>query len=194
MPGSARGGSRASTSRPRVPIRPDYSEWLPQWAKALQAKAEVAGTRSNGKTAFCLCWKRSGASTPKRAPEIGLSTETLAKELGITAEDDQLGIVVSELCRTGYLEATMKADQMVAPLFFRLSEKGLKVVAGWPAEAGTDLLARLLVLVDERIASAESAEERSKWERLRNAVVGVGRDVASEVLAALAAGAIRGST
>jgi hypothetical protein len=67
-------------------------------------------------------------------------------------------------------------------------------VAGWPTEAGPDLLARLLVLVDERIAAAESDDERSKWQRFRDGVVGVGRDVAADVLAALATGAVRGLT
>jgi hypothetical protein len=124
-------------------------------------------------------------------PELGLSIETLANEVGVAAEDEQLGRVVYELVQTGYLEAPIDTDQTLAPRFFRLTERGLQVVAGWPTEAGADLLARLLTLVDQRIASASSDEERSKWQRLRDGVVGVGRDVGADVLSALATGAIR---
>lgn len=127
-------------------------------------------------------------------PALGLRLELLADEIGVAVKDEELGRVVYELCQTGYLKATMEADQMLAPLFFRLEEKALKVVAGWPTEAGADLFARLLVILDDRIASARSPEERSKWERFRDGVVGVGRDVASDVLSALATGAVRGIT
>jgi hypothetical protein len=127
-------------------------------------------------------------------PALGVGIKRLADELGLDPDDEELGRVVYELSQTGYLNATLDGDQALTPLFFRLEEKGLKVVAGWPTDAGADLLARLLVLIDQRIAAAESPDERSKWERLRDGVLGVGRDVAAEVLAALATGAVRGMT
>jgi hypothetical protein len=117
---------------------------------------------------------------------------TLANEFGVAVDDPQLGRVVYELAQTGYLEATIETDQMLAPRFFRLTERGLQVAAGWPTEAGIDLLVRLLALIDARIESAGSEEERSKWQRLRDGVVGVGRDVAAAVLSALVIGAMRG--
>ncbi|HEX6664232.1 MAG TPA: hypothetical protein VF025_11200 [Gaiellaceae bacterium] len=62
----------------------------------------------------------------------------------------------------------------------------MQITAGWPSGAPDAAYARLLALIDEHIEEAASDEERTKWERLRDAVVGVGRDFAVGVLSAAA--------
>ena len=74
----------------------------------------------------------------------------------------------------------------------RLEEKGYQVAAGWPSASGDVAFERLLALLDERIPAATSEEERSKLERFRDGVVGVGRDVLTGVLTTSANAAAKG--
>ena len=69
--------------------------------------------------------------------------------------------------------------------FCQITEKGLQITAGWPTGAADAAYTRLLTLIDEHVEEAATDEERSKWERLRDGVLGVGRDVGVRVLSAL---------
>jgi hypothetical protein len=73
----------------------------------------------------------------------------------------------------------------------QITEKGLQVTAGWPSGAPDAAYIRLLALIDEHVEEAASEEERSKWQRQRDAVVGVGRDVAVDVLSTAAQTGLR---
>jgi hypothetical protein len=92
------------------------------------------------------------------------------------------------LVTTGYLDTTTQA---MGTRFTRMAEKGLQITAGWPSGAADAAYTRLLALIDEQVEEAASPEERSKWQRLRDAVVDVGRDVAVEVLSAAAQSGLR---
>lgn len=62
----------------------------------------------------------------------------------------------------------------------RLTERGLRVVGAWPQ----DEYGELLRVLEARIASASDAEARSNLERVRDAVLGLGRDVGTSLLSA----------
>jgi hypothetical protein len=71
----------------------------------------------------------------------------------------------------------------VGPYSFRLGEKALQEVAGWPtAGSGDRFVEQLLAVLDERIAGAQG-EEKSRLERVREVVLGVGHDVFVAVVA-----------
>jgi hypothetical protein len=120
-----------------------------------------------------------------RAPSsLGVRTESIVEELGPDADSHMVALTLEELDRAGYLEETLGSDQLPGPAASRLTEKGLQVTAGWPAASGEVALDRLLAMIDQRIDAATSDEERSRWERLRDGVLGVGRDVFVGVLTA----------
>lgn len=62
----------------------------------------------------------------------------------------------------------------------RLRGKGRRAVDQWPAN-GFDAL---VAIIGQRIQDEAEPAERSKLERLRDAILGVGRDVATDVLGA----------
>jgi hypothetical protein len=67
-----------------------------------------------------------------------------------------------------------------------LEQPGLVEVAGWPATPGVDYGAKLLDLLEERIEEAADQAERTRLQRVREAVVSVGTNVVSGVLTDLA--------
>jgi len=166
------------------------------------AQLERAHTASTGGStdAQALDWDsrvlpvlEAVARAYSRAPsDLGVSLEGVAEELGYKTDTYNLSLVLDELVRAGYLEETMGVEQLPGPAWCRLREKGLQVTAGWPSASGETAFERLLAIVDERIRSADSDEERSKWERLRDGVAGVGRDVLVGVLTTAANAAAKG--
>jgi hypothetical protein len=118
-----------------------------------------------------------GRAYPQRRPGLGVSLQMVNAELGKDEGDVSTAQILDELVRMDYLEETITTDNLPGPAWCRLREKGLQVTAGWPSASGEVALARLLAIVDERIADAVDEEERSKWERFRDGVLGVGRDV-----------------
>jgi hypothetical protein len=128
--------------------------------------------------------ERSRPRLLSRAVADGRRTDAVIDELGADAEGYSVALTFGEPVRAGYLEETLGADQATGPLSSRLTEKGLQVTAGWPSASGEVALDRLLTVIEERIAASTSAEERSKWERPRDGVLGIGRDVFVHVLTA----------
>jgi len=118
-----------------------------------------------------------GRAHSQARPGLGVSLEMVNTELGRAPDDLSTAEVLDDLIRTDYLEQTIDTDSRPGPAWCQLREKGLQVTSGWPSGSGEVALARLLAIVDERIAGAVDDEERSKWERFRDGVLGVGRDV-----------------
>lgn len=71
-----------------------------------------------------------------------------------------------------------------------ITERALRETGVWPnAETDAD---RLLWLLEQKVNDAASAEDRSKWVRIRDAVVSAGRDFTVEMAAAMATRSIGG--
>jgi hypothetical protein len=80
----------------------------------------------------------------------------------------------------GYVASGPRVDLISA------TEKGLRATMGWPGPddvrgVGADVLLKAL---DERIAQAETPDERTRVKRIRDAVADTGQGVVTEVLAA----------
>jgi hypothetical protein len=108
--------------------------------------------------------------------------DEVKRELGRPDEDDRTSRTLYDLARTGYLRETASTDQFLGPLEVELTEKGLALTSGWPA--GGETLARAVVeAIERRIEAAESAEERSRLEKLRDGFRAVGYELAGELVA-----------
>lgn len=105
----------------------------------------------------------------------------LARMAGLT--DAEARRAWAALAEDGYVRSSQMLggsfNQWVA-VYPRLRGKGRRAVKQWPADGYDALLAAL----DERIAAAEPAEQ-SKLVRFRDGLIGMGRDVAVDVLGAL---------
>jgi DNA-binding PadR family transcriptional regulator len=104
--------------------------------------------------------------------------------LGRETEDERTYRVLVELKEKGYISGTQTGGGGF--VLIQLQEKGLQEVAGWPTRPGEDTYAQLLAALSERIEQSDSPEERTKLERFRDALAGVGRDVLTDVLAKVA--------
>ena len=84
----------------------------------------------------------------------------------------------------GLIEAEVAFGPSVG--LIRPTAEGLQTVRGWPrpGEPGPEGVELLLALLDDRIAAATSDEERSRWERLRDATGRMSQSVLAEVLGA----------
>jgi hypothetical protein len=77
------------------------------------------------------------------------------------------------------------SNSSTGPIAFRLGEKALQSVAGWPG-GSADLASELLALIDRRLADpAVSQDERGRLERLRQTLSDVGKGVVTGLLTAL---------
>ncbi|MCZ7589204.1 MAG: hypothetical protein M5U27_10210 [Gaiella sp.] len=112
--------------------------------------------------------------------------DAIIEELGGEEDTHRTALILADLVRTGYLEETASTDQLPGPLWCRLAEKGLQVTAGWPSSSGQLAYERLIALLDQRIAEATDDDERSRWERVRDGVLGIGRDVFVGVITGVA--------
>jgi hypothetical protein len=120
--------------------------------------------------------------------DLGVSDNAVNEVLGREPGDARTDRVVTMLVSTGYLDTTVRS---MGFRYCRITEKGLQITAGWPSGAADAAYTRLLTLIDKHVEEAATDEERSKWERLRDGVVGVGRDVAVDVLSAVAQTGLR---
>ncbi len=62
----------------------------------------------------------------------------------------------------------------------RLAPAGARVVGLWPSD---DPYEALLALLERRVAEAPDEETRSRWRRARDTVIGLGKDVGTNLLA-----------
>jgi hypothetical protein len=113
---------------------------------------------------------------------MGARTDAVVEELGPEADGYLVALTLDELVRAGFLDETMGADQLPSPASSRLTEKGLQVTAGWSTASGEVAFDRLLSVIEQRIEASATDDERSRWERLRDSVIGVGREVLVGVL------------
>lgn len=102
---------------------------------------------------------------------------------GLTDRDVQLGL--RALYEAGYIAGnTPGINQRIFDMIgIRLLEKGRRKVGQWPPEDQYDAF---LAVLEQRIASASSEEERGRLEQMRDVALGVGRDVLASVLSAWA--------
>jgi DNA-binding PadR family transcriptional regulator len=128
------------------------------------------------------------AASGSADPDLGMSETTINEVLGREPDDARTARVLTMLIRGDYLDTTIET---MGSRNVQITEKGLQVTAGWLSGAPDAAYTRLLALIDKHVEEAASDEERSKWQRLRDAVVGVGRDVAVEVLSAAAQTGLR---
>ena len=94
------------------------------------------------------------ATAKHEYPVYGIDSELVAEELGRSNDDRDMAFALRRLVNAGYLNETLTSDIQYAPKAVELTEKGLRVTAGWPAGAGDALLSGLLAEVERRIATS----------------------------------------
>lgn len=104
------------------------------------------------------------------APGSGITQDALNAALDRPPGDPQTATTLIQLSTAGYLRDELSVEQIDGPISFRLGERALQQVAGWPG-AGGDLASDLLALIDHRLADpAVSDDERGRLQRLRDTV------------------------
>lgn len=103
--------------------------------------------------------------------------------LGRDADDRATDLALSKLRDAGFIEGYREAEGWSN---CTLAEKGLQTVAGWPVRPGDDTYELLLAILAQRIESASTEEEKSKWIKLRDGFVSAGRDFAIDLLSNVA--------
>jgi hypothetical protein len=117
--------------------------------------------------------------------------EVTSLQVADALERPHEGVVqtMAYLAEADYLSTEASIDQASGEVVMEvngLTEKSLQLVANWPIPGiSNDAHAALLKVIDERMVDAVP-EERSRLEKLRDGVAGVGRDVTVQVLAELA--------
>jgi len=118
-------------------------------------------------------------------PGEGITQNAVNAELGRAPDHPATATAQMQLSASGYLRDEQSVDQIDGPIMFRLGERALQQVAGWPG-GGRELADALLALIDERIADPDLDEdERSRLVRLRGAAGDVGKGVFTGLLTAL---------
>jgi hypothetical protein len=121
----------------------------------------------------------------------GVEQRAINAELGREPDDRRTDRALFELEKGGYVEASITATGGdYGPGLSRLTEKGLQYTAGWPTSTGSDAADRLIWALEQSVKEAPSEDERSKRERARDGVLGIGRDVLTDVLSKLATGSL----
>jgi predicted ArsR family transcriptional regulator len=121
-----------------------------------------------------------------RADEI--RSEEVAERLGID-EDDALHSIIA-LHDAGYIEG-LRADTLGGRYISAtgLTERGRRAVGIWPSGESVDALVDALRQAEE---ATDDPEERGALRRAASAVLGVGRDVMTDVMGAVIAKSITG--
>jgi hypothetical protein len=120
---------------------------------------------------------------------MGVTSVTVAEALD--RDHESVARTMSYLADAGYFKASSQINQATAELMMeveQLLERTLQELAGWPISGlGSDFYDHLVVSIDERITTA-SSDERSRLQRLRGAVVDLGRDIVIEIASKTATG------
>jgi len=119
----------------------------------------------------------------------GADLESVHTALGDRAVSEGVThAALEELRRTDYIEGRVGFGNPPVMFFIKLTEKGRQEVAGWPVAPGADFGAKLLDELERRIADAGNEEERTRLQRLRDAVADVGKSVITSILTDMARG------
>jgi hypothetical protein len=117
---------------------------------------------------------------------LGPQSADVVADTGLSELDVSLGLQALE--DAAYVTgARMHKNRLKIYANLRLQERGRRATGQWPADSIDSLVAVLAA----RIATEPDAETRSRLERLRDAIVGMGRDVAVSVLSEWANGVVR---
>ena len=151
-------------SPPPQPAAPIGSDWQRDVLPLLMAAAEIE---------------------QNLPPGGGVTQDALNGTLQRSAGDPQTATTLVQLSEAGYLRDELSVEEVDGPIGFRLGEKALQRIAGWPG-AGVDLASELLGLIDQRLGDPTvSEDERTRLRRLRDTVGDVGRGVVTGLLTAL---------
>jgi hypothetical protein len=85
---------------------------------------------------------------------------------------------VRELVRGGYLDAVNEIDQSDIPVTVRPSLIALRIMGRWPVTAPEAALGGLVEALNTAIVSTDDESQKSKLTRIRDGLLGAGRDVA----------------
>jgi hypothetical protein len=123
---------------------------------------------------------------------IGASGIRINQILGRGDDDHRTAVAIDRLAEGGYvhLADTRSMSSRYTPDDCVLTEKGLRLVAGWPGAAEETMVSRLISLVEERIASAPTPAERSAWQKVRDGILDVPQQVLVDVLTRVLTGGL----
>jgi hypothetical protein len=117
--------------------------------------------------------------------ESGEYTVTVASiAASVGREDQDTWIGLRSLRTAAYVDWTQEVRtidgtrRLTEP---RLAERGRRLLGQWPQ----DEYQSLLTIIEERIEATADPDERSRLVRFRDGLIGVGRDVATDILAAI---------
>jgi hypothetical protein len=165
-PGEGSGRGFASTVRGQDVARAYARE---------QAAAEASRVRLDWPSVSPLLELFLDSYEAQGAPEYGVECRSVLNRL-----DDPINsrALVRELVRGGYLDAVNEIDQSDIPVTVRPSLVALRIMGRWPATAPEVALDGLVEALNTAIASTDDESKRSKLTRVRDGLLGVGRDVA----------------
>jgi hypothetical protein len=132
----------------------------------------------------------------RTSPVLHAAYRLLSERPGANPDQEQVAALLPDMERADVTHALMLLRDMdyigghvaSGPRVDLISptEKGLQKTMGWPGPddakgVGADVLLKAL---DERIAQAETPDERTRVQRIRDAVADTGQGVVTEVLGA----------
>jgi hypothetical protein len=120
----------------------------------------------------------------EEAGATSISTPELAKALGRDLRDARVG--VDSLREAGYIDWADRARYVTdhhVLLSPRVRERGRRTLGQWPADGYSALVA----LLEAQIQAEPDDEKRGRLEQFRSALLGMGRDVATDLLSKLLA-------
>jgi hypothetical protein len=103
--------------------------------------------------------------------------------LGRAPNDPATDLALSKLKAEGMIDGYRESEGWSN---CTLVGDGLRIVAGWPTRPGDDTYELLLSVLAERAEAALTAEEKSKWLKLREGITSAGRDLVVDVLGSIA--------
>jgi hypothetical protein len=114
--------------------------------------------------------------------------EGVAADLGIP-QDDALRAMIA-LHGSGYIDGD-RADSFGGKYIFAtdLTERGRRAVGIWPSSDGVDALVEAL---QQAAAATDDPDEKGALRKAASAILGVGRDVMTDVIGAVLAKTITG--